>query len=115
MELTGVVAQVFMVWWDRQFRRRLQDVQLPLDKLHERYVDDTNLVPRKTPIGARYDGERISITPESIEEDRGMADDRRTMELLQSIGSYIHPSIRSTIDYPSKYDDNKVPVLSPNM
>ena len=115
MELTGVVAQVFMVWWDKQFRKRLQDVELPLDKVHERYVDDTNLVPRKTPIGARYNGERIVITEESIEEDRGVADDKRTMVLLQSIGSYIHPSIRSTIDYPSKYDDGKVPMLSLKM
>ena len=26
MELTGVVAQVFMVWWDRQFKERLRKI-----------------------------------------------------------------------------------------
>ena len=34
MELTGVVAQIFMVWWDKQFRNRLQEVNKSLN-LHE--------------------------------------------------------------------------------
>ncbi len=92
-----------------------QDVGFPLDKLHERYVDDTNVVTRKTPVGARYDGEQVTVTEASVAEDGGIADDKRTMALLQSVGSHIHPSIKSTIDYPSKYDDGKVPMLDLKM
>ena len=52
MKLTGVVAQIFMVWWDKEFEKKLQDVNKQL-KLHERYVDDTNLVGKQTEPGAR--------------------------------------------------------------
>ena len=114
MEITGVVAQVFMVWWDRRLRERLEgiDVQLPL---HKRYVDDTNLGTRRTEVGARYDGERLVITEETRIEDEGMQDDERTMLLIQSVSSYIHPSVRNTIDFPSNHTDGKVPMLDVKM
>ena len=70
---------------------------------------------KRTEQGSRYDGERITITEESIREDEGIAEDKRTMTLLQSIANSIHPSIRMTIDYPSKYVDNKVPMLDLKM
>ena len=114
MELTGVVAQIFMVWWDKQLSNKLQELDIRL-KLHERYVDDSNMAGKGTQVGARYDGERIAITEESVNEDEGVPNDKRTMVLLQSIANSIHPSIRMTIDYPSKYEDNKVPMLDVKM
>ena len=57
------------------------------------------------------DGERIVITKETRREDEGIPADERTMKLLQEIANSIHPSIRMTIDYPSKYVDGKVPML----
>ena len=114
MELTGVVAQVFMVWWDRQFKERLRQVQNDM-KIHERYVDDTNVATLETEIGARYDGERLVVTEETRREDEGIPADKRTMLVLQAIASYIHPSIRLTIDYPSNNEDGKVPMLDIKM
>ena len=114
MELTGVVAQVFLVWWDRQLRRKLAEVNFNL-KLHKRYIDDTNVAGPETPIGARYDGQQLVVTEESIMEDRELAKDRRTMTLFQSIANSIHPSIRVTIDYPSKHPTGKVPMLDVQM
>ena len=73
------------------------------------------MVTKQTEPGWRYDGEHINATEESIEEDNGLEADERTMKLLQSIANSIHPSIRMTIDYPSKYDDNKVPMLDLKM
>ena len=84
-------------------------------KLHERYVDDTNLVGKKCEVGARYENGNIIITQNSINEDEGEPDDKRTMQLLQTIANSIHPSIRMTIDYPSKYPDGKVPMLDVKM
>ena len=110
MELTGVVAQIFMVWWDGQLNGKLRELNIRL-KLHERYIDDTNIINKQTPVGARFNGGHIVTTEESVAEDEGVPNDERTMKLLQSIANSIHPSIRMTIDYPSKYDDNKVPML----
>ena len=114
MELTGVVAQIFMVWWDREFIKKLREVDIQL-KLHERYVDNTNLAGKQTTVGARYDGERITVTNESIDEDEGMPNDERTMRLLQSVANTIHKSIRMTIDYPSRYAEGKVSMLNVKM
>ena len=114
MELTGVVAQIFMVWWDKEFVKRLNDVNIQL-RLHERYVDDTNLLGKQTQVGARYEGGQITITQESLLEDTDVPNDERTMKLLQSIANSIHQSIRMTIDYPSKHADGKVPMLNVKM
>ena len=62
--------------------------------MHERYVDDANVVERAMEIGARYDGEQITVTAASIQEDQHIPADERTMTLLKSIAAYIHPSIR---------------------
>ena len=114
MELTGVVAQIFMLWWDRQFIIKLREVNIQL-KLHERYVDDTNLVGKRTEEGARYINGCIVITEESTSEDKELQHDKRTMKLLQAIANSIHSSIRMTIDYPSNHPDGKVPMLDVKM
>merc|ERR1719206_403083 len=99
MELTGVVAQVFMVWWDRQLKQRLEEINVRL-RMHQRYVDDTNVMTKATPVGARYNGDGLVTDGASIGEDEALPPDKRTMKLIQSVSSYIHPSIRLTIDYP---------------
>ena len=114
MELTGVVAHIFMLWWDRQLTTKLERIDIKL-KLHERYTDDTNIATKQTEKGARYDGENLVITEETRIEDEGIPDDERTMKFLQSVANTIHPSIRSTIDYPSRYVDGKVPMLDVKM
>ena len=114
MELTGVVAQIFMVWWDRELRRRLEEVNIRL-KMHERYVDDSNVLTKETEVGARYDGTKLIITEESIQEDQGIPEDERTMKLIQSIANDIHPSIKVTIDYSSKNQDRKTVMLDLKM
>ena len=114
LQLTGVVAQVFMVWWDRELKRRLDEIDFRM-KMHQRYVDDTNVAAKETAIGARYDGERLIANETTIAEDESEPPDKRTMQILQAVASYIHPSIRLTIDYPSKHADRKVPMLDVKM
>ena len=82
----------------------MNDVEIQL-KLHERYVDNTNMVGEQTETGARYEGGRIQITEKSRNEEEGMPDDKTTMKLLKSTASTIHQSTRMTIDYQSKYAD----------
>ena len=114
MELTGVVAQIFMVWWDRQFINKLEQINIRL-KLHERYVDDTNMATKRTEQGARYDGTNIVITEQTRREDEGIPDDERTMKFFQSVANSIHRPIRMTIDYPSRYQEGKCPMLNVKM
>ena len=54
MELTGIVAQIF-----KEFTKKLQNINIQL-KLHERYVDDTNLVTKQTEVGVRYNGQQLN-------------------------------------------------------
>ena len=110
MELTGVVAQIFMAWWDKEFKRKLNEVDMRL-KLHERYVDDTNLAGRQTEPGTRYNNGMLMVTDEAKNEDEGVPADERTMKVLQTIANSVHQSIRMTIDYPSRHQDGKVPML----
>ena len=100
--------------WDRALTRKLEEVNIHLN-LHERYVDDTNLATKETEVGARYENGSLTITEQTVGEDDGVPNDERTMKLLQTIANSIHPSIRMTIDYPSKHADGKVPVLSLKM
>ena len=92
MELTGVVAQIFMAWWDREFKKKLEEVGIQL-KLHERYVDDTNLAGEQTEPGARYENDVLTVTEEARSEDEGIPADERTMKVLQSIANSVHYSI----------------------
>ena len=41
LELTGNLAQVFMIWWDRTMITRLSDLGI-VKRLCKRYVDDVN-------------------------------------------------------------------------
>ncbi|KAL8587804.1 hypothetical protein ACOMHN_021022 [Nucella lapillus] len=47
LELTGELAAIFMMWWDRELLRRVHMLGLEV-ALYKRYVDDINLVV-KTP------------------------------------------------------------------
>ena len=57
----------------------------------------------------------VDITEDTREEDEGVPDDERTMKFLQTVANSIHPSIRMTIDYPTKYAEGKVPMLDVKM
>ena len=50
LELTGNIAQVFMIWWDKNLVVRLSDVGIVL-KLCKRYVDDINLAAEELQLG----------------------------------------------------------------
>ena len=65
-------------------------------KMYARYVDDGTVVCRSVP---------------AEEAEPGQEMDERTMKRLQSIGNSIHPSIQLTIDFPSKNENHRIPIL----
>ena len=42
LEITGVLARLVMLWWDRTFMKKMNSLKLEI-WLYKRYVDDGNL------------------------------------------------------------------------
>jgi len=110
MKLTGTLAKVFMSWWSKQYIEKVEALGMT-QRLYKCYVDDINLGMRCSTLGARFDENRITISVESQREDEEKMKDERTMDLIKQVGNSIHPSIKLEVEYPSKYVDNKMPIL----
>lgn len=110
LELTGVLAQLFMVWWDRQFVNKVEDNGLKL-RVYKKHVDDINVI-MDTPSSALRFVEGEVIQDEHVAElEQDIETDRRSMLLVQSIGNSVHKSIELEVDYPSRHRDGKLPIL----
>ena len=94
LEMTGEIAGVFMQWWDKQMKRKLEGNGFQI-KMYKRYVDDINII--------------VSLEPTRNTDIE--VEDKTVMERIKSIGNEIHQSIQLEDDYPSKYSDRKVPIL----
>ena len=69
------------------------DIEL---KMYSRYVDDTNLV-----IKTKKGGEEVNIQIRN----------ERSMKRLQQIGNSIQRNITVTVDFPSKHENGRMPIL----
>ena len=94
LDLTGVVADIYMDYWDEKFKEVLQNSNI-LVKLYKRYKDDINLV-----LEIDY----------NAEVDRA-ENEAATLRTIIEKANSIHPSIRVTGDIPSKYQDDRLPIL----
>jgi hypothetical protein len=110
LRLTGILAQTFMMWWDREFSRRLLQVGV-IQRLNERYVDDINIAAEATTPGLKYKNGQSCVDQSMIREEERVEDDERTMKFIKQVGDDIHHSIELEIDYPSKHVDKKLPIL----
>jgi hypothetical protein len=95
LDLTGVVSDIYMSWWDVRLIDLLRGARY-LMMMYVRYVDDINMVLE---------------VEEEIDEERDGPRDGQVMEKVRRIADTIHPSTKTTCDYGSKYDDNKLPML----
>ena len=106
MELTGTLAKVFMIWWDKMFLNKLTELNIRMP-IYKRYVDDINCGGEF--VNGVYDGTSITLSNRTADEIN--TKDKITMELMKTIGDTIHKSIQLEIEYPSKFCDNKLPIL----
>ena len=93
LDLTGVVADIYMDHWDAEYVKILERNNIKT-KLYKRYKDDINLV-LDTNINGNNKPEREATT----------------LEVIMEKANSIHPSIKVTGDIPSRYDDNRLPIL----
>ena len=95
VKAAGDIAGLFMVWWDREFKSKVEEEGINI-KLYARYVDDETI---------------ISDTIPEDETNKDQEADERTMKTLQEIANAIHPSIQLTVDYPSNNENGRIPIL----
>ena len=98
LELTGDIAQIYMIWYDDQLQKKIAEDGIEL-KMYRRYVDDINMV-MKTPIQENRENNQN-------EEDITI----KTMNRIKEIGGTVHESIKLQIDTPALNEDNKMPIL----
>ena len=53
LKLTGVLPQIFMIWWDREFASKLKNVGIE-QRMNQRYVDDIDIAAKATIPELRY-------------------------------------------------------------
>ena len=93
LELVGVVANIYMCWWDKQLLQRLAAENLKIE-VYKRYVDDCNIV---------------------VDDFRDDTTDKMVITKISQIADTIDPSIKSTYDYGSLYSDDRLPLLDLKM
>ena len=93
LEVTGVLARLVMLWWDREYLKKLRELGLELD-FYKRYVDDGNMGSKPMKPGVRLIDDKLSILQEAIDEDEHLPADLRTARLLKNIANTITPMIQ---------------------
>lgn len=80
-------------------------------RVYKRYVDDINVVMNASAAGIRFQEGRFTQDENFAQIEQNLKPDNRCMQLFQSIGNSIHPSIRLEVDCPSRHVDGKIPIL----
>ena len=111
LELTGQLAKIYMIWWDKEFAKKLNQLEISY-ALYKRYVDDTTNATVFPGYGCVIRNEKIKIDNNKEAIDQQKEPDEVTMDLLLKIANSIHESTQFTAEYPSKYTDGKQPVLN---
>ena len=99
-----------MRWWSNQFKRRLNELKI-LNPLTKIYVDDLNGLFKIIAPGTEYKDGKLVFNKEKEMEDLKLPNDKVTMEVIKNVANSITDMIKMTVDYPSNYEDMKVPML----
>ena len=89
LELVGVIANIYMCWWDQQLLRRVEAENIRIE-VYKRYVDDCNIIANDC---------REDTTDEMV------------ITRISQIADTIDPAIKSTYDVGSNYEDGRLPML----
>ena len=103
-----------MLVWDRRLLAALEKAGRGLAwdlYMMLRYIDDSNCVAEEMPMGMRLVKGKLVVQKDKVAEDMLVPGDQRTATLLQNIVNKVCKFIQIEVDYPSKYEDNFVPIL----
>ena len=112
LRLSGIIGRVCMDSWSRQMRILMASNNM-ISFLHEKYVDDVEVVAENVPVGTRWNGVNLETTPETVAEDleTGKPRDQITMEAWGSMASSIIPGVDFTVEFASKSPNATVAML----
>ena len=79
--------------------------------LHQLYIDDSNGIMEKLPPGTRLVEGNFRVVEELVEEDKLVAGDKRTAELLKELANTICPYLQMEIYFPSNHATGWMPIL----
>ena len=96
LDLTGVVADIYMCYWDKQLLRLLEEKDIST-KVYMRYKDDVNMIVDKQWNGGL-------VTGQKQKEEAVIAE-------IQTMADSIDPCIQVTTDVGSRHEDGKLPIL----
>ena len=68
LDLTGLVADIFMLWWDDQYLEKLTELGFVLD-LYTRFKDDVNVISEDVQPGTSYIGGKVVICEEKLRKN----------------------------------------------
>ena len=96
LDLTGVVADIFMCGWDKMLFEKLAMNEI-FAVLYKRYKDDVNFA--------------LQAEGEEAETEVGDERNKRVMEKVKEIANSVHRSIKVTVDCGYNYVDGRLPSL----
>ena len=109
-KLTEILGKLLMKRFDKKYLKLLEKLGI-LNELYERYVDDETDALAAIDPGVRFDGKKLVVVKELLEEDKALAEDVRTMNALKDIGNSIYKCVQYTIDCPTFHPSGMVPIL----
>ena len=110
LELTGAVSRAFMWRWDKLYLDKVKKAKITM-LMYERYVDDSNQIAVVPPPGSKYSEEEGKIVTDPLLEDHDVPHDERLAKMLLNIANSVMDCIEMEADWPSKNDDQKMPIL----
>ena len=110
LELTGVLAKIVMLWWDRKYLQKLTQLNIRL-KLYKRYVDDQNSALGEVKPGIEFIEGNLELNEDKVETDKLIEGGIRTGRILTKIANSISPMIQVEEDVPSYNEDKKLSIL----
>ena len=99
---------------DKKYKQLLRKLDIQ-EEIFDRYVDDETEGLAALEPGVKFEGGKLVIDEDKVEEDKAKADDLRTFEVLKDIGNSFFDCIQFTIDVPSLNENGRLPVLDLNL
>ena len=112
LRLSGVIGRITMDVWLEKMKVILKENNIRT-YLIEKYVDDCNTLCENLQLGARWDGDRVTVNQEHVDEDvcSNRSKEEVTMTVWGQIASSIIPGLQFTVDCPANNPNGKVPML----
>ena len=101
VELTGALADLFMLYWDTKFLNKLKELNINV-KGYKRFKDDTNIMLNPVDRNLKYnEGKLIMKNDEELEEESKLDNDEISMKTIKNVADSIEDMIETEIDFPS--------------